>query len=596
MIPSAPRFLSGASAAAMLAMLLAVPAPVVHAQSQAMGEGWALTRPERTDYRETSRYDEVVAYMQQMAAANPKIHLTTYGYTYEGRPLPLAVIGAPGASPEEVLATGKTRIYIQANIHGGEVEGKEAMLQMLRSIARGERDAWFESTVLLINPIYNADGNERINLTNRGSQAGPFGGMGTRENAQQLDLNRDGMKMETAEARSMASLLTRYQPHMAMDLHTTDGSGNSGFNMTYETSLNPNNSKAEMDFLRGELLPLITKNVREKHGSYWWYYGGVSGTGDNRAWRSDADLARPRYTSTYYGVRNILGLLTEAYSYSPLKTRIEETYWFVEEVVDHVSKNGPRIRALVDAANKESVIGRQLAVRQELVRDPRLREIASAESKLVRHPYVPDRPYRVRTDEPIITEMLPFYGMTEPTETSLAPRVWVIPNTPGSAAPAAPPAGAPGAPGGAPGFIPGQIPAGGGGFGFGPRGAPFERLITTVKDRLDSHGVSYSVTTKEMAFNGERYKIESNTLAPREYQGAHKARTLTGAWEGTQQTLPVGSLIIRMDQPLARLLFILMDPRSDDGFMWWNILDAVLGQTPAPEYYPVFRSMNDIRG
>lgn len=117
-----------------------------------------------------------------------------------------------------------------------------------------------------------------------------------------------------------------------------------------------------------------------------------------------------------------------------------------------------------------------------------------------------------------------------------------------------------------------------------------------MRDRLDSHGVNYSVTTKELAFNGERYKIESNTLAPREYQGAHKARTLTGAWEGTQQTLPVGSLIIPMDQPLARLLFILMDPRSDDGFMWWNILDAVLGQTPAPEYYPVFRSMNDIRG
>jgi hypothetical protein len=35
-----------------------------------------------------------------------------------------------------------------------------------------------------------------------------------------------------------------------------------------------------------------------------------------------------------------------------------------------------------------------------------------------------------------------------------------------------------------------------------------------------------------------------------------------------------------------------MDPRSDDGFMWWNILDPVLGQTPAPAYYPVLRSMN----
>ena len=53
--------------------------------------------------------------------------------------MPLAVIGAPDATPEAVLATGKTRIYIQANIHAGEVEGKEAMLWLLRSIAKGER-------------------------------------------------------------------------------------------------------------------------------------------------------------------------------------------------------------------------------------------------------------------------------------------------------------------------------------------------------------------------------------------------------------------------------------------------------------------------
>ena len=195
--------------------------------TRASGPKW-LTRPELTDYAETSRYDEVIAYMKQMAAANPQIHLTTYGYTHEGRPLPLAVIGAPGATPAQVMATKKTRVYIQGNIHAGEVEGKEALLWLLRSIARGERNEWFKTTVLMINPIYNADGNERVTVTNRGSQAGPVGGMGTRENALGFDLNRDGTKMETPEARSMASLLTRYQPHVAMDLHTTDGSSTSG--------------------------------------------------------------------------------------------------------------------------------------------------------------------------------------------------------------------------------------------------------------------------------------------------------------------------------------------------------------------------------
>ena len=119
-------------------------------------------------------------------------------------------------------------------------------------------------------------------------------------------------------------------------------------------------------------------------------------------------------------------------------------------------------------------------------------------------------------------------------------------------------------------------------------------MIASVIDRLEAHGIKYTLSTKDIAFSGERYKIASNTMETREYQGTHKARTLTGAWETAEQTLPAGSVVIAMDQPLARLLFILMDPRSDDGFMWWNILDPVLGQTPAPTYYPVLRSMNAI--
>jgi hypothetical protein len=551
------------------------------ARTTSSGAQW-LTRPERTDYAETSRYDEVIAYMKQMAAVNPNIHLTTYGYTTEGRPLPLAVIGAPGASAEQVLATNKTRVYIQGNIHAGEVEGKEALLWLLRSIAKGERNAWLKTTVLLINPIYNADGNERVSVSNRGSQAGPVGGMGTRENAQGLDLNRDGTKMETAEARSMAGLLTRYQPHVAMDLHTTDGSSTSGFNMTYETSLNPNNSKAQTSLLRDVLLPEITKNVKAKHGSDWFYYGGVSGTGEQRAWRSDAELAKPRYTSTYYGVRNILGLLTETYSYASFKTRILETYWFLEESLGYVATHGETVRDVVAKANAESIIGQQLAVRQQLVKAPALQRIVFAPTISVRNPYVADRPYRLRPDgqdrAAVTSEMLPFFGTAEPTETTLAPRVWVVPMTAAATATSAPT----------------PAPGGFGGGRGGAQGTPTQRMMATMIDRLEAHGIRYRVTTAEQPFSGDRFKIATNTVETREYQGAHKGRTLTGAWEATEQTGPAGSLVIPMDQPLARLAFILMDPRSDDGFMWWNLLDAVLGQSPAPAFYPVLRSMNAV--
>ena len=564
-------------AVSLLSAPLAAQAPA-SPTAVAIRKHWPLTRPELTGFAETSRYDEVVAFMKAMAAVSPKIHLTTYGYTHEGRPLPLAVIGAPGATAAQVLATKKTRVYIQGNIHAGEVEGKEALLWLLRSIAKGERNTWLDSMVLLINPIYNADGNERVNVTNRGSQNGPVGGMGTRENALGLDLNRDGTKLETAEARSLARLLTQYDPYVAMDLHTTDGSANSGFNMTYETSLNPNDSKATSSLLRDVLLPTITKAAKEKHGESWWYYGGVSGTGDARAWRSDAELAKPRYTSTYFGVRNRLGLLTETYSYASFQERINNTYWFLEEALGFVAKNGATVRKAVATADAESIIGTQLSVRQELVRAPDLKPIVFAPTTSERNPYVADRPFRARAPGRggETTEMLPFYGTTVATETSLAPRAWIIPNVSTSAA---------------------EAPAAGRGGGFGGRGAvgtPSARLIASVTDRLEAHGIRFIRTEREMMVTGEQFRIESNTLAEREYQGTHKMRTLTGAWMGTNQSLPPGSIIVPMDQPLARLAFILFDPRSDDGFMSWNILDAVLGTTPAPTYYPVLRTMEPI--
>ena len=50
-----------------------------------------------------------------------------------------------------------------------------------------------------------------------------------------------------------------------------------------------------------------------------------------------------------------------------------------------------------------------------------------------------------------------------------------------------------------------------------------------------------------------------------------------------------------MDQPLARLAFMLLDPRSDDGLMAWNILDPLLGQTPRAGVYPVLRTMEALK-
>ena len=120
---------------------------------------------------------------------------------------------------------------------------------LLRDLLAGQHREWRESMVLLIAPVYNADGNERVTLTNRGRQHGPIGGMGQRPNAQGYDLNRDHMKLDSPEARSVARLLSEYDPQVAIDLHTTNGTRHA-YHITYSPPLHPNTPAGIDDFLR----------------------------------------------------------------------------------------------------------------------------------------------------------------------------------------------------------------------------------------------------------------------------------------------------------------------------------------------------------
>ena len=255
-------------------------APAAHLGARAQGAQSLAdlkTRAERTDFRETSHYDDVVAFLDAVAKAAPKtVHLTTFGKTFEGRALPLAVVGAPDATPEAVKKTGKLRVYIQANIHAGEVEGKESAQILLRELAEGKHADWLQSMVLLVAPIYNADGNERFATNNRGRQNGPVAGQGQRPNAQGYDLNRDHMKLDSPEARSFVKLMTDYDPQVAMDLHTTNGSRH-GYYLTYAPPLNPATDPSIIDLLRKDWLPSVTRTIKSKYNWDYYYYGNLEG-------------------------------------------------------------------------------------------------------------------------------------------------------------------------------------------------------------------------------------------------------------------------------------------------------------------------------
>ena len=60
------------------------------------------------------------------------------------------------------------------------------------------------------------------------------------------------------------------------------------------------------------------------------------------------------------------------------------------------------------------------------------------------------------------------------------------------------------------------------------------------------------------------------------------------AWAPVEQEVPAGTLVVPVDQPLGRLIFSLLEPRSDDGVVNWNLLDD---QVRVGAVYPILRVM-----
>src|SRR5438067_300460 len=231
------------------------------------------TVAETTDYKSTSRYDDVIAFVHAIQSIDPDVRVETFATTTEGRAVPLVIAGPPGVvDPRTAHASGLPIVFIMANIHAGEVEGKEAAQMLLRDVVSSQRKLR-RKLVILVAPIYNADGNEKISTEHRKEQVGPVNGVGVRENGQGLDLNRDYMKLESPEARGLVkNVLDRWDPLVTVDLHTTDGSYH-GYQLTYAPMLTPDADSSLIDFERETLLPGIRTRMKTRYGKETYYYG-----------------------------------------------------------------------------------------------------------------------------------------------------------------------------------------------------------------------------------------------------------------------------------------------------------------------------------
>lgn len=494
------------------------------------------TRAERTDYRETSRYADVLEFLDQLAS--PHLHRATFGYSYQGRALPLVIVGRGLAtgSAAEVRATGRMRVLVFANIHGGEVEGKEAAQALLRAMAAGHHDRWLDSLVLLVAPIYNVDGNERVAVANRARQHGPVAGVGERANAQGLDLNRDHMKLASPEARSLVGLMEEYDPHLVVDLHTTNGTRHA-YHLTYSPPLHPDTDPGIIRLLRERWLPAVTGQLLDERGWHIYYYGNAyTPPGREPGWYTFDH--RPRFSTNYVGLRNRFAILSEAYSYLDFEGRIEATLAFVEAILDFAHDHAGPIREAVRRADAVDVAEERLAVRATFQHDGEA-DILMGEVEERLSPISGQR-YLVRLDG-ARPEPMPEYGTFRATEWERAPAAYYVP-------------------------------------------AELDRVV----DLLTLHGIEFHPMEEAREAAVERFAIDSTRVAEREFQGRQEQEVF-GRWETARLTIDAGTLVVPVaGQPLGRLIFHLLEPRADDGAAHWSVVAGGTGDWRG--HYPILRT------
>lgn len=516
---------------------------------------WPQTRAERSNFEETSTYEDVVQFLEALQRTGVPMSLDWMGVSPEGRRMPLAIISFPPiATPLEAKRSGKPIIYVQANIHAGEVEGKEVALTLLRRLCRESlalaapgrgkpEDTLVDKAVFLVNPIYNLDGNEKFAPVqrNRPGQDGP-NQVGVRANSQGFDLNRDCIKAVTPEMRAaLSGVYVRWDPDVVFDLHTTNGTRH-GFEHTYAPPTNPNTDPGVLRYSRDDLMPWVRREYRRRFGQDTFDYGNAVGSGAQMRWETFGHEGR--YVSNYAGLRNRIGILSEAVSFLSFRDRVLSTERFVDLCLEHLTNQGSKVIDLTRSADRRMVewsrSGPGLGVRFEMAARPGKERVRI------------ERPPANRGKRPTSfdTFEIPAFDRWRATRTARFPWAYLVA---GSEA----------------------------------------RTI----ELLHRHGVVLHRLEADWTGASDRFTISKATQAAQEFQGA-RLWTLDGEFAATNSTWPKGTIVVQTGQPTGVLAFHILEPEGTDGAAAWGFLGdfATGGTYPVAKVFgPILAAMSEVR-
>ena len=491
-----------------------------------------LTVAEKSNFTATSRYQEVIDLISELQKLSPNLVVQDIGLTAEGRRIPMLILSNPPVhSPLAARNLNKTIVYIQANIHAGEVEGKEASLMLAREILMLPAHPYLNNLVVLIVPNFNADGNERISPENRRQQPGPERGVGVRQNAMNLDLNRDAVKLESPEMKAVVTnILNRWDPALIVDCHTTDGAYHEE-TVTYSWPLNPNSDPELLSYQRDKMLPAIVKAMKEKYNTLAVPYGMF------RDWRDPSKgwvtfEPQPRYFTNYAGLRNRLSILDENYVHADYKTRVMSCFYFLKAILDYSSLKAAEIQKLVAEADRRTIqLGlnpgdRSFALEYDLQPLPGPVTINAYELEVIER-QGGGFPQLKPTDrkKPVT---VPYFADYQPKRNVSFPAAYLI-----------------------------TVPD------------------PEIKQKLLEHGLLVEYLTHEVSLEVEIFTPRELKGAERPFQG-HRLNQIKGEYKKETRKFPAGTLLVRTAQPSGFLAAYLLEPESDDGLVVWNFFDRHL--------------------
>lgn len=488
------------------------------------------TPAEATHFRTTPSYADTLAYLQRLQRAAPdKLRLITFGTTPEGRPMTAVIASDDGTfSPDAARAARKPVVLLQAGIHPGEIEGKDAGLMLLRDIAvTGKWPHLLDHAVLVFIPVFSVDGHENSSPYHRINQNGPER-QGFRGQAQYLNLNRDYIKADAPEMRAWLKLWQRWLPDFLIDVHTTDGADYL-YDLTWYTEdphkLDPGVA-AWQQALMAEAIPAY-----EKRGHLASIYLEFKDGRDPRKGIVNFGSG-PRFSTGYAALQNRPALLIETHMLKPYAVRVRATYDLVRQLLAQIDA-APAPLIATNAAADARVIARagQPGAHVPITFKPSpastpfelkgyaftLTHSDISGADWIRYdPHTP-RTYRI----PNWNELLPDISIAPPA-------AYVVP-------------------------------------------APW----TAVIDRLAAHGIAMQRIDHAVTVHAGGYQLDHPRWADAPFEGHLMLRDVAAMSVRREVTLPPGSVIVPMDQRAANVAIALLEPQAPDSLLAWGELDAI---------------------